>query len=105
VQLLGSGKTPFAEYFADKGAWPAVTDVMGNTQGKYTSSITITGTPVATGTAPSITLQATMKSSGVNSNITSGTVLLATTDGGKNWNCTSGGTTAINAKFLPAACR
>jgi type IV pilus assembly protein PilA len=105
VQLLGSAKTPFAEYFSDKGLWPSISDVMGNTSGKYTASISITGTPLATGTAPSITLQATMKTSGINAIITGGTLLLQTTDGGKNWQCTNGGAVAINAKYLPAACR
>jgi type IV pilus assembly protein PilA len=105
VNLLGSGKTPFAEYFQDKGLWPAATvDVMGNTSGKYTASVEITGTPDTT--APgAITLMATMMSSGVNSNITSGTVLLETADGGKVWDCKSGGTTPLGAKYLPGACR
>jgi len=39
VSLLGSGKTPFSEYFADKGDWPATASaVMGNTSGKYKRS-------------------------------------------------------------------
>src|SRR3954465_3377907 len=50
VSLLGSGKTPMAEYFASQGIWPtAASDVMGNTSGKYTSSISIGG---STTTAP-----------------------------------------------------
>jgi type IV pilus assembly protein PilA len=105
VNLLGSGKTPFAEYYADKGVWPPTAgDVMGNTSGKYTAAIEITGTPVTT--APGeITLMATMQPSGINSNITSTTLLLATSDGGKVWNCTVGGTNAINPKYVPGACR
>ncbi len=103
VSLLGSGKTPMAEYFADKGAWPTTaSDVMGNTQGKYTGSIAISG---SNATAQTLTLVATMKASGVNANITSGTLTLATTDGGKNWNCTAGGTSPLSSKFLPGACR
>src|SRR3954465_8282292 len=59
VSLLGSGKTPFAEYFSSQGVWPAATDVMGNTQGKYTASITVQAQNT---TAPgSITLLGTMK--------------------------------------------
>jgi len=105
VNLVSSGKTPFAEYFQDKGLWPPSTAaVMGNTTGKYTLSIDITGTSVSA--APGqITLQATMRPSGINSNITSGTVQLNTTDGGKNWSCTGAGSSAIQARFLPAACR
>jgi type IV pilus assembly protein PilA len=104
VSLLGSGKTPMAEYFADKGAWPSTaSDVMGNTSGKYTGSISLVGG--ASSATQSLTLLATMKSSGINANITSGTLTLYTTDGGKNWICTSGGGTALSSKFLPGACR
>lgn len=105
VQLMGSGKTPFAEYYSDKGIWPPTTaDVMGNTTGKYTLSVDITGTPV-TAAPGQITLQATMRPSNINANITSGTVQLITADGGKNWTCTGAGTSAIQARYLPAACR
>jgi type IV pilus assembly protein PilA len=105
VSLMGSGKTPFAEYYADKGIWPASTaEVMGNTSGKYALAVDITGTPV-TAAPGSITLQATMRPSGINPSITSGTVQLITADGGKNWTCTGAGSSAIQARFLPAACR
>ena len=107
VNLLGSGKTPFAEYFADKGLWPSDTgSVMGNTTGKYTGSIQITGTPVTT--APgAITLVATMAASGINSNITGASVLLATTDGGKSWTCKTTGapSPALSQKYVPGVCR
>ena len=105
VNLLGSGKTPFAEYYADKGVWPPSTsDVMGNTSGKYTAAIEITGTPV-TSAPGAITLMATMQPSGINSNITAATLLLDTADGGKVWNCKVGGTNSINPKYVPGACR
>ena len=103
VNLLGSGKTPLAEYFADKGTWPAaLADVMGNTGGKYTNTITTTGTPTVNGTASAYTLAASMKTSTINSAITGKTVYLATTDNGKTWNCTPGD---VDAKYLPGACR
>ena len=105
VNLLGSGKSPFTEYFGDKGFWPpSASDVMGSTSGKYTASIEITGTPVTT--APgAITLMATMQPSGVNTNITAATLLLETTDSGKVWTCKVGGTRAINPKYVPGSCR
>jgi type IV pilus assembly protein PilA len=111
VNLLGSAKTPFAEFFADRGAWPTDTaSVMGNTVGKYTGTIQITGTPVTT--APgSITLVATMNASGINSNITASNVILDTSDGGKSWNCKTSGATgpgaggALLAKYVPGVCR
>ena len=111
VNLLGSAKTPFAEYFADKAMWPSDTaSVMGNTAGKYTDFIQITGTPV-TSAPGAITLVATMKSSGVNSNITASNVILDTIDGGKSWTCkTTGATTpgaggALLQKYVPGVCR
>jgi type IV pilus assembly protein PilA len=105
VNLLGSGKSPFTEYFGDKGFWPPVaSDVMGSTSGKYTASIEITGTPV-TSAPGAITLMATMKPSGINTNITSTTLLLETADGGKIWTCLTGGTNAILAKYVPGSCR
>jgi len=104
VNLLASGKTGFAEYYADKATWPAAaTDVMGSVSGKYTNVIAITGTPTTAGT---LTLTATMQSTGINASITSGTVMLYTTDGGKIWTCSPGNTgTALASKYLPSACR
>jgi type IV pilus assembly protein PilA len=99
VSLLGSGKTPLAEYFADKGMWPAVSEALGNTSGKYTASIT---GATEGGTTDSFTLTATMKSVDVNANIREKTVTLATADQGKNWTCAAG---SVEAKYLPGACR
>jgi type IV pilus assembly protein PilA len=101
VSLLGSGKSPMAEYYSDKGVWPSyASDVMGNTQGKYTAAITLLGSAGA-----ALTLEAVMKSANVNANIQNATALLTTADGGKNWNCTSGGASPLSTKFLPGACR
>ena len=104
VTLLGSGKTPFAEAYASDATWPAVTDVMGTTRGKYTSGITIGGSNTA---APgAITLIATMWNTGVNSGIASSTVGLNTLDGGKIWTCFTSNTGApLTGKFVPSNCR
>ena len=104
VSLLGSGKTPLAEYFADKGVWPsAASDVIGSTTGKYTDSISAANSGNLSGTASSFTLTATMKTSGINASITGGTVMLLTGDSGKTWSCTYG--TALVARYVPAVCR
>ncbi|MBI2313379.1 MAG: pilin [Betaproteobacteria bacterium] len=102
VQMLGGGKTPFAEYYADKGQWPGnAASVMGNTgPGKYVSTVSLTGGSGAQ--TSSLTLTATMRDSGVSSTITGKTLTLTTDNGGKTWTCVSGN---IDTKFLPAACK
>ena len=100
VNLLAGGKTPMAEYFSDRGAWPGTADaVMGNTSGKYTAAIVISA---SNATAQSLTLEATMEATGINVNIQSETVEMSTTDGGANWACTGG---SVDPKFRPSACR
>jgi type IV pilus assembly protein PilA len=103
VSLLSSGKAAMAEHYTDHGYWPTeASEVMGSTTGKYTGTIAV----LSSTTAGSLTLEATMKSTQVNAAITSGTLVLATTDGGKIWTCTSTGSTSpLAAKFLPSACR
>jgi type IV pilus assembly protein PilA len=105
VNLLSSGKTPFAEYFSSQGAWPtAASEVMGNTTGKYTSSISIGASNT---TAPgSVTLVGKMWNTGVNVNIASSTVGLNTVDGGKVWTCFTTGTgVPLSSKYVPSNCR
>ena len=100
VSLTSGGKTPMAEYYADKGYWPALaSDVIGTVAGKYTSAITITAGNTATGT---VTLTAKIKDSNVNASITGGLLTLTTNDG-KTWSCSTGA--GLGAKFVPASCR
>jgi type IV pilus assembly protein PilA len=99
VSLTAGGKTPLAEYYADKGIWPSTAnDVMGNVVGKYVSNITITS---GSNASTPVSLSAVMKGSGVNSNITDKTLVLTSSDG-KQWHCTTG---TIDTKYRPAACR
>jgi type IV pilus assembly protein PilA len=105
VSLLGSGKTPFAEFYASQGSWPtAASDVMGNTQGKYTTSISVGASNSA---APgAVTLIATMRASSVNANIANSTVGLNSLDGGKIWTCFTTATGApLASKYVPSNCR
>ena len=107
VSLMGSAKTPLAEYFADKGFWPTMlSDVLGNSSGKYTDSVSGVDTGTINGTASTYSVQATMRTSVVNAAITGGQVRLHTTDSGKNWCCTVGAAAVpISSKYLPGACR
>jgi type IV pilus assembly protein PilA len=99
VSLTAGGKTPMAEWFADKGTWPSTADmVMGNLAGKYVSSITIS---LGGGTSNSLALMSTMKTAGVNSAVTGGTLILETAEG-RQWSCTAG---SLSSKYRPAACR
>ncbi len=101
VSLTAAGKTPLAEYYADKGLWPDTADqVMGTLKGRYVSLITITAGNSSSALA--MTLQAKMNSAGVNSNIIDKTLEMATADGGKTWTCTGGD---IDTRYRPAACR
>lgn len=99
ISLLESGKSPYAEYYAERGVWPsAPSSVMSTIAGKYTASIAQSGA-----TASSITLTATMKASGsVAGGVAAATVTLSTIDGGRNWTCAAG---TIDRKYLPGACR
>ena len=99
VSLTAGGKTPLAEYYSDKGVWPqAASDVVGNQNGKYVSFITLGGAVTTVGT---ISVEARMKDSTINSAITGGTLILTSVDS-KNWSCTSGN---LGPKYRPAACR
>ena len=100
VTLSAGGKTPLAEYFNDKGQWPAAaSDVMGNRAGKYTSIITLMG--AAVNTTGTISVEARMKDLGINSAITGGTLVLFSVDA-KQWSCTAGN---LGPKYRPASCR
>ena len=99
VSLTAGGKTPLSEFYADKGIWPSTADtVMGNLVGKYVSGITITA---GAGVSGPMGLTATMKTAGVNSAISNGTLILESADG-KIWFCSGG---SISSKYRPAACR
>ena len=99
VSLSAGGKTPMAEYFTDKGIWPgAASDVIGNLNGKYVSVITLLG---AVGTTGTISVEARMKDTTINSAITSLTLVLTSTDA-KQWSCTGG---TLGLKHRPASCR
>ena len=99
VSLSAGGKTPMAEYFNDKGIWPgAASDVIGNLNGKYVSVITLLG---AVGTTGTISVEARMKDTTINSAITSLTLVLTSADA-KQWSCTGG---TLGLKHRPASCR
>jgi type IV pilus assembly protein PilA len=113
VNLMGGVKTPMAEFFADKGRYPATLgSVVGTTRGKYTDSIAYSGGAAPAAGVGTVTFVATMKAaaSSVNAGIAAKSIALQSLDGGKTWNCTvapSGVTlsAAMIEKFVPGACK
>lgn len=104
IALMGSAKTPIAEYFADKGKWPDnLKQVAEHTSGRNTDRIEITSGAGASSGA--LVMTATMKASGVNSAIAGKTVQMRSDDGGKTWICRRGAVNGVEEKNLPAACR
>ena len=101
VELLSGGKTPMAEFYADKGLWPkASSSVMGNTIGKYTRGIGLT---TGAGISGLLVLTATMRTT-ASALIQGKTLFMKTANGGKNWTC-SDTTATIGSKYRPSACR
>lgn len=115
IVLAEGQKAAVAEYYATNGQFPssnteAGVAASGNITGKYVKNVVISGGGIIT---------ATMKSSGVNSDIQSKTVALkpkvavATTTGSGSgssngaftWDCGPGTSNPVDKKFLPATCR
>lgn len=100
--VLADGlKTPFTEYYANKGTWPTSTASIGlpstaaSLGGKYVSGIAITNNK--------ITVTFGNKAS---AKITNDTFALSPTDNGGSisWTCNSNGTN-VPQQYLPATCR
>ncbi|MDS7695393.1 pilin [Acinetobacter soli] len=98
LTLASAQKGAVAEYYGDKGSWPTTNASAGiataaEIKGNYVDNVSI-------GTNGVIT--ATMKSSGINSNITQKTLTLTPTDekGSISWVC---GSNAAQ-KYLPKTC-
>ena len=104
ISLMGGAKTPIAEYLADKGKWPDnLSQVAGNTSGRYTERVEITSGAGA-GSGP-LVMTATMRKDGVRSAVAGKTVQMRSEDEGKTWTCTRGAVNGVEDKYLPAACR
>jgi type IV pilus assembly protein PilA len=82
MTLTSGVKTPLAEWYSDKGYWPAdLASVSGVTDGKYVASIALD-----TSDGAGIGVVATMRATGVNNNIASGDFAIYTTNG-EQWTC------------------
>ena len=110
VSLASQYKTSLAEWYSDQGTYTGVTvaSIGGTTQGKYVQDITFS----VTGSDPTGTIAvfATMKATGVNSNVASSIFNLETQDGGRTWECGSNAPSGKPAnglldKYLPGTCK
>jgi type IV pilus assembly protein PilA len=102
VSLLGGIKAPASEYYMSNGETEGFT-LTGMTQaGKYVKKMVVSDTGDKLKT---ITITATMKSSGVNAALISKTVKLSSTDGGSLWTCATGATDGVAATYLPSSCK
>lgn len=99
LSLASGAKAAVAEYFQDKGAWPANNaeaglDAAANIFGKYTVSVTVAGNQITVvyGRDANALLPA------------SGNLILdATNNGGAiEWGCDN---STIDARYRPSACR
>ena len=103
AELLSGFKTPLAEFYGDKGHWPAnigakncaACSLEGTINGKYTNISTTVG---GAGTSGTVTLTATMTVGQAKST----TVTLTSANGGALWDCTGG---SALVKYRPAGCK
>jgi type IV pilus assembly protein PilA len=106
VNLTAGLKAPAAEYYQSTGSIPGLTALGATTKGRYVNALTIGSTTTAW------YIQATMKTSGVNANISGKKFAISTTDGGSSWDCgKSAGSglafdnTDMDAAYLPSSCK
>ena len=107
MQLLGGAKAPMAEFFGNMGRWPTEpATVLATTAGKYVAAIYYTpGSPV-TPTSQALSITAQYKTLNVSKLLQDRTMVYETANGGRIWTCGSGsGGSAVDVKYLPAACR
>ena len=107
MQLLGGAKAPMAEFYGDKGRWPTGPgSVMGNLKGKYVEAIYYAAGSPATPTSLTLSITALYRTSGTSKLLQGKTMSYDTTTGGRLWACSPGtSSSAVEAKYLPAACR
>lgn len=106
VSLTYGLKSPIAEYMANNNTVPpGITTIGGTSSGRFVSTVVISGT------APNVTVAATMNNTGVNTKITGGVFGMTSSDSGKTWLCGRAspggphGGTNIDASLLPGACK
>ena len=106
LTLAEGQKSAVVEYYSDKGTFPSSNADAGiaaasTITGKYVKSVSVSS---VSGTIPTANITATMKSSGVNKDISGKTLILEGKQnaGSFDWTCKKG---TVDDKFLPSSCR
>lgn len=99
LTLAEGQKTAVVEYYSDKGTFPK-----NNASAGIASASEITGKYVAKVEVSGATITSTMKTQGVNKDISGATLILEgkQNSGSFEWTCKAG---SVKAKFLPSICR
>jgi type IV pilus assembly protein PilA len=102
VHLMSGAITSLAVFHATYGRWPNVSEVYTGISGRYTDHI-----DGSSSGGLNYTMNATMKSSGINERIKGKKVSLQTQNGGVSWNCgpTPDSSDAVSGAYLPGTCR
>ena len=106
LTLAEGQKSAVVEYYSDKGTFPSSNADAGiaaasTITGKYVKSVLVSS---VSGATPTANITATMKSSGVNKDISGKTLILEGKQnaGSFDWTCKKG---TVDDKFLPSSCR
>jgi type IV pilus assembly protein PilA len=98
-QLFAGLKAPLAEWYQAKGGWPnTLNSIGGHQNGRYVANITLSG---ATGTTGTITVTATMRSTGVAAGLAGTSVSWLSSDS-LIWTCQTG---TMPLSYLPPVCK
>jgi len=109
MSLTSGLKTPITEYISDNGVAPiSITTIGGTSVGKYVNTIKVTSGGGA-GVPVTVTLIATMNTTGVNNKIQGSHFAMISNDNGQTWACGTSGVAAaqtdIVGSLLPGACK
>lgn len=101
IELMGGLKQPLAEFYQNYARWPGTLSSIGYSgiSGTYVQDISYSGSSGTTGT---ITLTATMRSTGVAAGLINKTVMMTSQDGSA-WTCAGG--PSLDKAYLPATCK
>lgn len=109
LTLAEGQKTAVVEYYSNNGVFPKNNASAGvaSASAGVASASEIVGKYVAKVDVSGNTITSTMKTSGVNKDISGATLVLegAQKSGSFTWTCKAGSSNGVKDKFLPSSCR